>query len=563
MSNNFISGAYYANNILLIEFNRKMSTLGTHSILESANYSISSECTNNRKNLKNYVTNILDFNDCFILFSTTNEFTNLFTTDVLLIAGNIEIKKINYVLTSDNLLCDFSCSTKIINNMQISSLENCSISLIDSYKLIIKDNNDIKFSKLFIDDFFVKINSSVIDIISISKIYHNSFEVIIPSDIVQSYTDTINLCTKNNIKSFDNLERPIKANTCISVSNELKTKLLNLSVFSYENSTLTIALTFNNSILRFDSNDFYIFINDFRMPSTTKLRYLNKNTVFVELPKICFFSPNAFCIKVSTIQKEFYYTVDTKLKYIEYFSKIKKSALIANFASITLTNDSSNSILTAFFTDILKNIPSQIQTLIPQLNSNFSILTLQISNFAKINIYGENLSTNVFSQNPECTISSKDNSFIVNFAASILVYISKNADYIDFKPLYEIVSKNGTIAYSSFEIPVSFDSSNSITCDVNNYGDSWSLLGKDIYLPTTIIVDKSVANRNYGNSNVNTTFNSDIYIKEQYTGALSSPVNIKFINIIAKKIYSHLHLNYNVEFINSSIEDLIILDEDN
>ncbi|MGL4992128.1 MAG: hypothetical protein ACRC57_13380 [Sarcina sp.] len=562
MSNNFISGAYYANNILLIEFNCKMCTLGTHSILESANYSISSKCTNNRIILKNYVTKILDFNDSFISFSTTNEFTNLFTNDIFLIAGNIEIKKINYVLTLDNLLCDFVCSTKIINDMQVSSLENCTLSLIDDYKIIVNDNNDIKFNKLFIDDFFVKINFSIIDIVSISRICHNSFEITIPSNIVQSYTDTINLCTKDNIKSFDNLKRPIKANTCVSASNELKTTLLNLSVFSYENSTLTIALTFNNPILRFDANDFYIFINGLRVPSSTKLRYINKNIVFVELHKICFFSPNAFCIKVSKIQKEFYYTVDTKLKYIEYFSKTKKSAVIANFSSISLTNDSSVAVLTTLFTDILKNISMQTQNLIPHLNEDSSILTLQISNFAKINIYGKNLSATVFSQNPECIISSKDNSFIINFATAILAYISENANYMDFKPLYAIVSQDNTIAYSSFEIPVNFELSNSITCDVTNYGDSWSLLGKNIYLPTTIIVDKSVVTRDYGNSNIYTTFNSDIYIKEQYTGLVSTPVYIKFINITAKKVYSHLHLNYNVEFINSSIEDLIILDED-
>lgn len=564
MINNFISHCYINDDILLIQFNTSMKTAGSNSILKASNYSIRDGCTTSH--LSKYIYAVHDFSNYFVSFKTNPSFNTILSNAVKLEGGIIFKDSINYISSDEGYVCNFECGVPIENPLEKSSLQNCSIVLEGTRKLILTDNNDIKFKTLYKSDFFINVNSDIneesgIFPIYVQKIGASKYSLLFSSNISSSPDDVIKLSTISNPSSFDVLKRTIKGDDSAIAKNTTPFKLVNASIYSYENEELVLGLEFNAKALRFDINDFNISLNNKHVCSTTKYKYLNNKFCFITINNVCTFTTDTSSIKITTKNTSNYYTVDSRLSPISYSCVSTPKLLFGKSAILAKESESLFSFLMVNFDYNLQEISIENLSLDYALIDN-SIMHIKFNDFGELFLYGDNLSPLTVTK-LLFNISTYEKTLEINFTSEILSYITnQQIHYIDFKPLYKIKSQNKVLAFSSFEVPVSFSKENSITIQPDDFGPTWSLLGQDIYLPTIILVDKSVAIRDYGNSIIFTNFYNDLYIKEVASNTILPSIKLNFSNINATNLYTHLSDNYVVKFSNSSIEKLKILSEE-
>ena len=127
-------------------------------------------------------------------------------------------------------------------------------------------------------------------------------------------------------------------------------------------------------------------------------------------------------------------------------------------------------------------------------------------------------------------------------------------NYISFSPNQNLQSVDGTYILISYEASVTFSPPPTLTIYPLDEGNEWSILGKTIANPVTLIVDRSKTLRNYGNLNEKTTFLNDLYIVHDDSKNIYDDVTITFTNIKASNIYVNLPDEYNLVIESSTID---------
>lgn len=557
MINKFMSHCYYNDEIIFIKFNTQMCTVGVNSILDPSNYSIITNYTSVL--LSDYIKSNFYTSDYFVSFNVTNSFKDAVFNSSQLSSASIRKNHIGYVTDINGFINNFECGSSISKITEKSSLQNCTFEILENRKIVITDNNLVNFIKLYLSDFYITINDVIVKPLFLEKFEPNIFILHFKDEILKTSDDILTLNIIELAASTDALNRTILNNDSVLLKNDLLPTVKAVSIYSYENTTLTLAFECNNRIMRYDANDFYIYINNKEVIPTSKSRYLNKNIFFIDIENIYAFDPNNTFIRVSRKEKKLLYTIDSNFNILKPFNIINKNAFIGLCASITIASDNAHSVLSLKFNYNLPIIQNLSSTAKFTLNTDKTVAKLTFDNIGELSFYGSSLAN----------MNSLD--FTVNTSNSVLEFITSSellsfsnqndVKYIDFAPSFDLRAIDNTLIFRSFEIPVTFSTLTTIICNTEDFGDDWSLLGSDIYLPVIIYVNKSVYERNYGSLNLKTTFHNNVYIRHQVSEDQLGQVYLKFINIKAEKMHVYLSDEYKCTFNSSSLTNVKILDE--
>ena len=222
----------------------------------------------------------------------------------------------------------------------------------------------------------------------------------------------------------------------------------------------------------------------------------------------------------------------------------------------TIEKDISSSILKLnleFNKTLFKNFATLSKGI---LSSSKDKISLNIEGIGTLNLYGSDFySYDNKEYIAECTI----NEDILNIAIDLIEddFYSTNinkTNYISFSPNQNLQSVDGTYILISYEASVTFSPPPTLTIYPLDEGNEWSILGKTIANPVTLIVDRSKTLRNYGNLNEKTTFLNDLYIVHDDSKNIYDDVTITFTNIKASNIYVNLPDEYNLVIESSTID---------
>ncbi|MGL4450960.1 MAG: hypothetical protein ACRCTZ_07210 [Sarcina sp.] len=587
MNTNFIDFCFTNNKYIYIKFNRQMLLKGEHEISNANNYAIEgiqviSSSSPPTVPLKNFISEIYHYGDDFITFKLKENIPVLSNT--ILFGGYISMSSVFFITDINEYVHDFTCPSTIDFYSDKPSIKNCSAKIVSNKIVILKDNNIIPLSKLCICDLYLINGNSTFFPINIKFNVDGTFTLIFNSEIIRHNDEPIYLCTKSKCISTDRLGNILLPNQCTSTLNSLPTMPINLSIFSYIDDVLGIALEFNDAIMRYDSNDFYFTINDKCYVGKGRLSHNKDNIIYFFIYNVFDFDYINSKVAITYKNPSTPYTLDKNMQPLKSF-KIYSNILYGLSAKLDNIDDAQIGFLNIIFNKCLitakysvsgyfnkfnelkhKIFSNLILDYVPYLNSiNGSLNALYIDDFAIILFHTINDIT-LSSSTHSIEINSFEKNFICEIDLSnynFLNLLKDKIDYIEIIPLAGIKSYNYTSPISTLEIPTEFLINDDIELvfKPDEQDKFKELLGSTISAPATILVDKTFENYTYGDAKLQNKiiFTNNLYIKS--INALENFKNpiINVINIQGKILYVSLDNNYYINFDNCHFEDVVIL----
>ncbi|WP_297520078.1 hypothetical protein [uncultured Clostridium sp.] len=585
MKNHFVEFCYTTSKYIYIKFNRPMTLTGPHSILNTKNYLLSGLIiTNNCSTvcLSNLTCEIYSFGDDFVSFKYKN--INISLLDATIQCGYIDKENIYFITDVADIIHDFSCSTLITTHNSSTSLEFCTASLYESKNLTLKNNNLIKYHKLIPSDFYIKNENTSYSPYEIKEETSDTYIFKFKSDIIRKASESLYLCTTQTCKSTDALGITISTDECLNIENFLPTTPISLSIFSYVDDILGIALDFSNEIKRYDSNDFYFSIKGKRYNAKGRERYIKGNIIYFFIYDLYDFDCYSTPVSITYKNPKKPYTLDKNLKAIQMTTKLTSNTLygISGILDTTSTNKFNIAILDIEFSNYLLEdnfdtfgklslwkdlkkglfLPTILNHSEYLSSIEDTLLTFYINDLVLILLHTplNIISASEFDDTYNVKVSLTEKRCVAemdNFLSSI----HDTIEYIEVIPLHKIKSHNYTLPITSIEIPLTLiaSDSESIICDPTNQGNSWTLLGQTVVLPTTLLVNKVYQTFNYGSLGKKTIFQDSLYIKNTDTKKIFDTATINFINLKGETLYISLDDAYSFNFDTCEFENTIIL----
>lgn len=540
---------------LLIVFNKNINyNLTKSKILNPNNYYLISK--HSSLPLSSLISSIYCYNNNFISFNLKDD-----SYKILKEYNKIKFES-SYLKNNSTPQINKLSIISFIEKENIESLfDNCESFIEESYSLKIINTNIIPYYRVYKDDFYILVNENKF---YPSEIFHedeNTLQINFNNKIISSPLDKVVLFTKMKCKSINALGSKLKANDSIEVSNLLKTTVKNISINSYINNTLTLAVEFTSEILRYDSKDFIVHINNKYYPCTGHSSFTD-NLIKLTIDNIFNLDFQNDLITLKVIETSYIYTLDSRYLPISN-SNYKKAkyflALNGELISIPILNLLK---LNVFFNKKIKNITKTQSFGYLNISDNKEILTLSITDIGKLQIYGTDLNISNSNIEYKLSINSECNTLEFSIDTTNFNFINENKDkikYIDFLPSEYLSSADSTLALTSFEAPITFYTEEFISSSPDNYDDSWTLLGKTLDKRSIIFVDSSSPTRDYGNLITHTTFLKDLYIKYTDSNTNYNSIDINLINIKADTVYINLPDNFNLNLYYCDFNNLKLL----
>ena len=562
-----------------------MTLLGINGILNPYNYLLTRFATSSTSpkktvQLGSLIANIYCFGEDFVTFKYKNIGSLLLKLNIH--CGYIENEKIFFVTDKKKSVHDFTKSDFISIYNKTTNLASCTSKLINSNILTLTNNNSINYNILYPSDFYIKNGKSLYTPYAIVKVSANMYNLKFRTDIIKKSSDPIYLCTHLNCKSTDALGNSIKADDSLEIENLLPTMPISLSITSYINGILGLALTFNNGIQRYDSDDFCFTIRGKHYNAKGRESYTKGNIIYFFIYDLYNFDYTSTPIIILPKRSKNYYTLDENLALIKMPIKISSNYLygitskldaITTFGTATLEIEFNDYLLetTMTLTGELGNFNNLKEKIFsptilehsPNLNLiNPATLSLYIENFALIYFHTNSkiILDELITYNIETSSTKKISTTKIDLSPFDFLNHYKNIiKYIEVVPLEKLQSYTYTLPLSSLEIPTNLVKGKDIICLPENQGDDWTLLGEDIYFTTTLLVNKSYKNFNYGFFDHKTHFFDSLYIKNTSDSPVFEDIIINFTNIKGETLEISLDDGFSFNFENCEFKNVIIL----
>ena len=442
-----------------------------------------------------------------------------------------------------------------------TSFNNCESFIKDKHSLKIINNDIIPYYKVYKDDFFIIVNENKFYPSELLHESENTLQMNFDNEIINSPLDKVMLFTKMKCKSINAFDTKLKANDSIEVCNLLKTTVKNISINSYIDNTLTLAVEFSSKILRYDSKDFMIFINNKFYPCTGHASFVN-GLIKLTVNNVFNLDFHNDIITLKVLETSYIYTLDSRYLPISNENCKKAKYFLALNGELTSIPALTLLKLNVIFNKKIKNISKTQNVGYLTISDDKQILTLSINNIGKLQIYGADLKISNSNMEYKLSINSECNTLELSIDTADFNFIDENKDkikYIDFSPSEYLSSANSTLALTSFEAPITLYTKEFIISTTEDYGDCWTLLGKILDKPSIIFVDSSSSTRDYGNLTTHTTFLKDLYIKYTDSNTDYNSIDINLINIKADIVYIDLPDNFNLNLYNCDFDNLELL----
>ncbi|MGL4656450.1 MAG: hypothetical protein ACRCWM_11340 [Sarcina sp.] len=579
MKTNFVDACYTNNNYLYIKFNRQMQLNGSHSILNTSNYLLK----NSKQSLFHIVSKIFCYSTTFISFELKKNI--IIPPNEILCFGHISQSDIFFLTDINNYVHDIACSTPIKLYSEHPSITNCTAKIYSNKSLILYDKNTIPLNKLNLKDFYIKKNDINFYPSNIKKNIDESFTLFFNTEIAKRNSDIITLFTSSKCYTTNLLGLTLLSNESINVKVSLPCTPINLSIFSYIDDVLGVALDFSDAILRYDSNDFYFTINGKRCNAKGRQSHYKDNIIYFFLYDIFDFDYNSNKLSIVYKNPKTPYTLGKNLTPIYMPYRISSNILHAISGTLDNIVDIKTGILNVEFSNHL--LPQQLTTksffdtfinlkytlfskaitkYMPILDLDDETPIFYISDFGFIIFYlTENIS-NIPSYEYDIKVALTDNNFVAEIpllSKNFFDILKNKTDYIEFIPLTNIRSCNYTSPISTLEAPIELLINDS--CELifypNEQNKFETLLGTTVLCSTTILVDKTFSQYTYGDSSANQRiiFSEALYIKSVASTINFEKPTIDVFNIQGTTLYVSLDDNYYINFNNCHFEDVIIL----
>ncbi|WP_394857249.1 hypothetical protein, partial [Clostridium paraputrificum] len=525
-----------------------MTLSGDYSILNSNNYLIIKDSL--KIKLTKFYSNVYSYNSNYATFRINDSY---FFENALLKCGYIDTNNVKFINSASGYTQDICTTIPIEKKDFYLSITKCNFYSYKNNSVSLINKNSIPYYELFKDDFFVITPLGKFVPNSIIKKSVDEYEFLFNEEIISTPEDEITLYSIASPLSTDVLGDRIKGNESNKVYNSIPTTIKNVSITSYLYNILKLRVDFNSPILRYDSSDFDVYINGVIAPSYGHSSYKSEG-IFLTLYNINSFNYNYDELLVKSSNNTFIYTLD--FRGFKVYDPVGKAADTFIALCGTIEKDISSSILKLnleFNKTLFKNFATLSKGI---LSSSKDKISLNIEGIGTLNLYGSDFySYDNKEYIAECTI----NEDILNIAIDLIEddFYSTNinkTNYISFSPNQNLQSVDGTYILISYEASVTFSPPPTLTIYPLDEGNEWSILGKTIANPVTLIVDRSKTLRNYGNLNEKTTFLNDLYIVHDDSKNIYDDVTITFTNIKASNIYVNLPDEYNLVIESSTID---------
>nr|WP_278678740.1 hypothetical protein [Clostridium paraputrificum] len=545
---NFIKNCFYNKNYIFILFNQNMTLSGDYSILNSNNYLIIKDSL--KIKLTKFYSNVYSYNSNYATFRINDSY---FFENALLKCGYIDTNNVKFINSASGYTQDICTTIPIEKKDFYLSITKCNFYSYKNNSVSLINKNSIPYYELFKDDFFVITPLGKFVPNSIIKKSVDEYEFLFNEEIISTPEDEITLYSIASPLSTDVLGDRIKGNESNKVYNSIPTTIKNVSITSYLYNILKLRVDFNSPILRYDSSGFDVYINGVIAPSYGHSSYKSEG-IFLTLYNINSFNYNYDELLVKSSNNTFIYTLD--FRGFKVYDPVGKAADTFIALCGTIEKDISSSILKLnleFNKTLFKNFTTLSKGI---LSSSKDKISLNIEGIGTLNLYGSDFYSYYNKEYiAECTI----NEDILNIAIDLIEddFYSTNinkTNYISFSPNQNLQSVDGTYILISYEASVTFSPPPTLTIYPLDEGNEWSILGKTIANPVTLIVDRSKTLRNYGNLNEKTTFLNDLYIVHDDSKNIYDDVTITFTNIKASNIYVNLPDEYNLVIESSTID---------
>lgn len=546
----FINSCFYNSNTLSIIFDQKMNLQGNTSIICSDNYCIYTSTETIPLNL--IVTSIYTYADNYVSFIINSNYLFLINESFSLQCGYVDKKEIKYLTNSTGIVHNICITTPLKSYLTKLSFESAYAFSYMSDSIILENSNIISYNQIFIEDFYVTVNDKTYIPYRFEKINYNKIQFTFTEDIINTPTDLILLKTIDNCSSTDILGNTIKSNDSINVDNKLPTKIHNVSYISYINNTLILGVTFTSQIIRYDSSDFEVYINNNYYSVIGHSSYTNKYMILT-INNLYNFDYEKYTLILKTSDNNNPYTIDSRnlpiSDSIGAFGKVfysKCGTLSSN------TSPSSVNFLTLNidFNELISNTLAQNTNFNGTLSANndFTTLSLSINYIGILTLYGNNLVLDSSYTQYNVLVKIIDNQLSVLIDVNTHNFILNNSNkicYIDFTPNEYLLSNTGIIPLLSYQAPIKLLKNKVYICETDDEGDNWSLYGKTISSDVYLYVDRSKSDRYYGLNLKATTILGDLYILEKPSQSVIT-VNLALTNIFVKNyIYVNLSNGFN------------------
>ncbi|MGL5066895.1 MAG: hypothetical protein ACRC6T_03575 [Sarcina sp.] len=577
MNNHFLDYCYTNSHCIYIKFNRPMTITGLNGILYPQNYVINTlTCDKAPRSLATLVDSVYSYGVDFVSFKLKKPLA--INETLYLYCGHVNDKNVFFIVDPQNFIHDFSCFNELFYYSELTTLSNCSAQLHSNNCLTLKNNNLIKYHKLLPNDFYIEKNGIIYSPYEIQSIDNNSYIFKFKTEIIKKDTEILYLQTNYNCNSTDVLGNKITPNDFTQIEILLPTFPISLSVFSYVDDVLGLALDFSGELKRYDSNDFYFSINGKRYNAKGRERYIKDDIIYFFIYDVFDFDFDYTPVTIFYKNLKTPYTLDKNLKPIQMITKMSSNLLYGILGNFDATNTFGKGILELNFNDyLLKNTFNTTGTL--AIWSNFKntifsktifkhsthfneidddLITFYIEDLILIFFYTSAFKTPLNTRINDIKVNCYSKKCAIEFSTSDFLFLN-STEYIEVIPLNKIKSYNYTIPMTSIEIPINFTISTDIICEPENQGDSWTLLGKEITQPVTLLVNKNYNSFIYGSQELQTTFLSSLHIKNTAEIAKFRTATINFLNLKGGTLYISLDDAYTFNFDTCEFENTIIL----
>lgn len=589
MDNKFIDFCLTNDKYLYIKFTRQMVTCGEHSIKLASNYSvqlnhtINSLTTLNNLSLDKLVSEVSCCGDYLVSFKLKECSPSL--VNAKLFCGYTSLTTVLYVTDTHGCIHDFSCANDILLHSNNPSITNCSAQVTSDKTLFLEDFNTIPLTKLSINDFYLMRDEKKITPYTLKFNSDTSFTIYFNSEIIKYNKETLKLFTNSKCFSEDCLGNTLIPNEHIITSNSLPTLPVSLSIFSYVDDILGVALEFTDIIRRYDSNDFYFCINGKRYNAKGRVSHNKDNIIFFFIYDVFDFNYNSSTINITYKKLPIPYTLDKNLSPLVINNKISSKFFYGTNAVLDNTINVDIGLLTINFNSFLLksfySLTGYFNTFDNLKTKAFSPTILEHSPYLKLIatstycFYIENLilmlfhltnTENISESSHSTEITLSENKLIAEIDLSnrnFLTSIKDKIDYIEIIPLVGIKNHNYISPISTIEIPTELLINDNIELvfKPNEQHIFERLLGTTVTNPTTILVNKISESYNYGNMDTDKKiiFTNDLYIKSINSIIIFEKPVIDILNFQGNTLYVSLDDNYYINFDNCHFEDVIIL----
>ena len=447
------------------------------------------------------------------------------------------------------LFIKFSVPMHTSTHYSILNPSNFSVEFTQNKRIFITLDKLIINIQTFGDDFV----SFYINETFTKELYENHSSIFLYVGFI-SPTKTYFVMTKSNLVNKIHLPTAI-----IDYANA--TKLKNVSIISYEDFNLSLALEATNEILRYAASDFSFTLCSKVIYSATYIPYAkSKNIMYITLKNIDSFDLFTDFITVKYLNKSIPYTIDLNYNNLLEFRSFTSKSFISKKGIISYTSNIFKTIIKITFSEYIKKIKDNV-FILPSINTDKSKIELNIENIGILNIFGENLilppnlkfsTAQIFSTLDVLNIIIDCSTF--NFFFQNIINIS----YCDFTSFESILSINNIQPYKNFSAFLKIEPLNIITSIPLDNGVNWTMLGAIITTDTQILVDKTSNIFIYGSPDLETTFTKTLYLYNLDDGAYDD-INITLINIKAQNFFVKLSANFTLNIENCNITNLEIL----